>query len=258
MPQSDTNYFYGHGELWLGDRAADGSVATFESFAEIDELSISLASESITHMSKRSSIRVKDLDVVAGVSASGKFTTSIFTATALKTYFFGSSAAVAAGTITAVSLGSGLAAGDIVKIPGDYRDITLTYIKDSAVSPATLVNGTDYEIDLAAGMVKILNLGSYTQPFKITGTSSVGTGVGLLQTRKFEKYLRFKGINLADGDQSVTVDLYKVQIKPTKELSLLGTGNEPNKFEVEFEILKDTTKSTTATFGQLGDVKINT
>ena len=256
MAQSDTDYYYGHGELWLGDRAADGTVATFENFPEVDEMSISLGSESVSHMSKRSSIRVKDLDVVVGTSATGKIVMSTFSASLLKTYLFGSSAAVGAGTLTAVSLGT-VTAGNWYKIPGDYRDITLTYIKDSAGSPATLVNGTDYEIDLAAGMVKCL-IATGTMPWKITGTSGAGTGVGLLQTRKFEKYLRFKGINIADGDNSVTVDLYKVQIKPSKDFQLLGSGNEPNKFEIEFEILKDSTKSTTATFGQLGDVKILT
>ncbi|MBV9214819.1 MAG: hypothetical protein JO053_01475 [Acidobacteria bacterium] len=258
MAQSDTDYLYLQGEVWIGDRAADGSVASFVNIPEVDELALAFNSTSVTHTSKRQSMRVKDLDVVVedGVTGTLKFSTA--TPDMLKQVLFGAKAAVGAGTLTSLSLGSGLSVGDIVKIPGDYRDITLTYIKDSAGSPATLVNGTDYTIDLAAGMVKILNLGSYTQPFKITGTAGVGTGVGLLNERKGEKYLRFKGINVADGDNSVTMDLYKIQIKPTKALSLLGAGNEPTVFEIEFECLKDTTKSATATFGQMGDIKILT
>lgn len=258
MAQSDTDYLYLHGEAWIGDRSAAGAVATFISLPEIDELTLALSTENVTHTSKRASMRVKDLDVAVMTSITGTIKFATATADMLKQALFGVKAAVGAGTITAVSLGTALAVGDWVKITGDYRDITLTFIKDSAGSPATLVNGTDYEIDLAAGMVKILNLGSYTQPFKITGTSGAGTGVGFFNERKGEKWLRFKGINVADGDNSVTMDLYKIQIKPTKALQLLASGNEPTQFEIEFEALKDTTKSTSATFGQMGDIKILT
>lgn len=258
MAQSDTDYWSLQGEIWLGDRAADGSVATFINIPEVDELSLAISTEKVSHVSRRQSMREKDLDVVVQTFISGTLKFSTATADMLKQALFGAKAAVGAGTITAVPLGSGLAVGDWVKIPGDYRDITLTFIKDSAGSPATLVNGTDYQIDLAAGMVKILNLGSYTQPFKITGTSGAGTGVGLLNERKFEKWLRFKGINVADGDNSVTMDLYKIQISPTKVLQLFASGNEPTSLELDFEVLKDTTKSSSATFGQLGDVKILT
>jgi hypothetical protein len=258
MPQSDTDYLYLQGEVWLGDRSVTGTVATFESIPEVDELTIALSQEKVTHMSKRQSMRVKDLDVAVSTSITGTLKVSTANATMLKLALFGAKAAVGAGTITSQSLGTSLAVGDWVKVPGDYRDITLTFIKDSAGSPATLVNGTDYQIDLAAGMIKILSLGSYTQPFLITGTAGVGTGVGLLNERKFEKWLRFKGINVADGDNSVTMDLYKISLSPTKALQLLASGNEPTVLEIEFEALKDTTKSASATFGQMGDIKILT
>lgn len=258
MPQSDTDYMYLHGEVWMGDRSVTGTVPYFDSFPEIDELVLAFSMEKVMHVSKRASMKVKDLSAAIMTGITGTLKVSTATPDMLKQFLFGAKAAVAAGTLTSVSFGSGLEVGKWYKIPGDYRDIVLTFIKDSAGSPATLVNGTDYIIDLAAGMVKILSIGSYTQPFLITGTSGAGTGVGLLNERKFEKWLRFKGINVADGDNSVTLDLYKVQIDPTKALQLLASGNEPTTFEIEFECLKDTTKSATATFGQMGDLKLLT
>lgn len=256
MAQSDTDYLYLHGEAWWGDRSVTGTVPYFESLPEIDELTLAFQQEKVSHVSKRQSMKVKDLSVavMAGITGTLKFTTA--TADALKQALFGAKAAVGAGTITAVSLGT-VVAGQWYKIPGDYRDITLTFIKDSNGSPVTLVNGTDYIIDLAAGMVKCV-LATGTMPWLVTGTSGAGTGVGLLNERKFEKWLRFKGINVADGDNSVTMDLYKIQIDPTKALQLIGSGNEPTTFELEFECLKDTTKSSSATFGQMGDIKILT
>jgi hypothetical protein len=258
MAQSDTDYLYLQGEVWIGDRSAAGAVASFINIPELDELTIAISQEKVTHVSKRASMRVKDLDVtvMSGLTGTLKFSTA--SADMLRQALFGVKAAVGTGTITAVSLGSGLAVGDIVKIPGDYRDITLTSIVDSTGSPLTLTNGTHYSIDLAAGMITILNLGAFVQPFKITGSAGAGTGVGFLNERKFEKWLRFKGINVADGDNSFTLDLYKISIAPTKALQLLAAGNEPTQLEIEFEALKDTTKSTSATFGQIGDLKLLT
>ena len=256
MAQSDTDYMYLHGEAWWGDRSVTGTVPYFESLPEIDELTLAIAQEKISHVSKRASMKIKDLSAAVMSSITGTIKLSSATPEQLKQFLFGAKAAVAAGTITAVSLGT-VIAGQWYKIPGDYRDIALTFIKDSNGSPVTLVNGTDYTIDLAAGMVKCL-LATGTMPWLVTGTSGAGTGVGLLNERKFEKWLRFKGINVADGDNSVTLDLYKIQIDPTKALQLIGSGNEPTVFEIEFEALKDTTKSASATFGQMGDIKILT
>lgn len=256
MPQSDTDYMYLHGEVWLGDRSVTGTVPYFESIPEVDEISLAISTESITHMSKRTSQRVKDLNVPVGFDITGSLKVSTTTADMLKMALFGAKAAVGAGTITAASLGS-VVVGQWYKIPGDYRDITLTFIKDSNGSPITLVNGTDYIIDTAAGMVKCV-LATGTMPWLVTGTSGVGTGVGLFNERKYEKWLRFKGINVADGDNSVTLDLYKVQIQPASALQLMGSGNDVTGLEIAFECLKDTTKSSTATFGQMGDLKILT
>jgi hypothetical protein len=256
MAQSDTDYLYLQGEVWIGDRSVTGSVPSFINIPEVDELTLAISQEKVTHISKRASMRVKDLDVTVMSSLTGTLKFSSATADMLRQALFGAKATVAAGTITAVSLGT-VVAGEWYKIPGDYRDITLTYIKDSAGSPATMVNGTDYQIDLAAGMVKCL-IATGTMPWLITGTSGVGTGVGLLNERKFEKWLRFKGINVADGDNSVTMDLYKISFSPTKALQLLAAGNEPTQLEIEFEALKDTTKSASATFGNMGDIKILT
>lgn len=256
MAQSDTDYMYLHGEAWWGDRSATGTVPFFESLPEIDELTLAFAQEKVEHKSKRQSVKFKDLSAMIGADITGTIKFATATAESLKQALFGAKAAVGAGTLTAVSLGT-VVAGQWYKIPGDYRDITLTYIKDSTGSPVTMVNGTDYIIDLAAGMVKCL-LATGTMPWLLTGSSGAGTGVGLLNERKFEKWLRFKGINVGDGDNSVTLDLYKININPTKAMQLLGSGNEPTMFEIEFDCLKDTTKSASATFGQLGDIKILT
>ncbi len=74
----------------------------------------------------------------------------------------------------------------------------------------------------------------------------------MITQRQYERSLRYKGINIADDDRIWIVDLFKIQIEPAKEWMLLNTGNEPNKYEIGFECLKDNTVADDATLGQYG------
>lgn len=251
-------YYYGHGQAWLGGRTAGGLVDTFDvSLPEIDAVTISLQKESIEHISKRDSLAFKDLKVTRMVTATGSITCAQHTAAILAQYLFGTSSTITGGSISAVAFeNTAIAAGETVPFPGDRTNLsTFTSIVDSAGSPATLVNGTDYLVDADAGVVKFLNVAGFTQPFKLNGTEAAGTGVGIFKQRSFEKWIRVKAINLADSDAVEVIDLYKCDIEPANEWTLINDGNEVNRYEIPFEILKDTTKASSATFGQYGRVR---
>ncbi len=250
-------YYYGHGQAWLGNRTALGTVDNFDvSLPEIDTLSIQLAKESVEHVSKRSAIAFKDLKITRMISGTGSLTCSQHSADILQLYLFGTKSAIVGGPATAEVFPSGIVATDIMPFPGDRTHYSaFTSIIDSAGSPATLVNGTDYEVQERAGVVKFLNVGGFTQPFKITGVFASGTGVGIFMQRQQQKWLRFHGINIADSDSDVVVDLYKIDVEPASEWTLLNDGSDVNKYEIKFELLKDTTKASSATFGQYGRIR---
>jgi len=250
-------HYYGHGQAWLFARTTAGAIATGSanaiSLPEIDSFEIAEQTEKVSRMSKRDAMAGKSASVVRAVSATFKIVCSQHVANLLALYLFGTKSAISGGSISAVAFDSGIVANDIVRFPGSRANLsTFTSITDSAGSPATLVNGTDYEVDEKAGVVKFLNVSGYTQPFKLNGTEAASTGVGLLQSRVQEKWLTFKGINIMDSDKVEVVDLYRVQVDPAASWQLLNDGNEPNKYEISGEILKDTTVSSSATFGQYG------
>lgn len=250
-------YYYGHGQAWLFSRTAGGDIAVGGadalSLPEIESLSISLTKESIEHISKRDPLASKDLKVTRYLSGTGKMVVAQHTADLLKLHLFGTKTAIAGGTITAEAFPSGIVDDDIVDLPnGRVKLSAFTSIVDSTGSPATLVNGTDYEIDEDAGVVKFLDVSGFTQPFKINGTEEAGTGVGIFKQRLFHKWLRYKGINLAQEDRIVVDDFYKIDVEPASEWMLINDGSDVNKYEINFELLKDTTKSASDDFGQFG------
>ena len=250
-------HFFGHGQSWLFPRNASGNidvtVATAISLPEVDSLEVSFANEKVEHTSKRDAMASVNLSVVKMVKGTFKLVCSQHIAEVIALYLFGTKSAITGGSVSGVAFDTGIVANAIVPFPGDRSNLsTFTSIVDSAGSPATLTQGTDYLVDEAAGVVKFLIVSGYTQPFKLNGTEAASTGVGLVQSRVQEKWLRHKAINIANNDAVEVVDLYRVQVDPASTWMLLNDGNEPNKYEIGGQILKDTTKSSTATFGQYG------
>lgn len=243
-------YYYGQGELWLGTAVAGNMPAAFDtSICQIDKLEIALASTFIEHTSKRTSIAKKDLKVLQMISATGKITCSQHSALLLKKYLYGTKAAVAGGSVSATAFRQTTAAvGDYLPLPSNKTKVSSLVVTDSAGSPATLVLGTDYEADVDAGIVKILSLGSYTQPFKAAFTEAAGTSVDIFQTTPPLQGLHFKGISLTENAAIKTVQIPKLMISPASSWGLLNDGTSPNSYEIDFEILEDT--SNTYPFGR--------
>jgi hypothetical protein len=247
-------HFYGHGQSWLFSRTAAGvpapGGADAISLPEVDSIEIIPTTEKVQRVSKRNAMAAKALSVVKMVGATGKIVCSQYSMALLKLYLFGSSSSVAGGSVSAVAFPTGIVAGDIMPFPGDRTHLsTFTSIVDSAGSPLTLTNGIHYEVDNMAGVIKFISVPG-TQPYKLTGTQDAGTQVAGLTARVQEKWLRHKVINIADSDDPGVLDVYRIQIDPASSWQLIGDANEPQKYEIGFEVLQDTTKASDATGGQ--------
>lgn len=248
-----TDYYYGHGEANAGKRSALGVVTDYDiALPEINSVSLSIEKEDIRHDSKRQAIASTDLIVTRMMRMTGTINCSVHTAAMLSVYLYGNVSAISGGSFTAATFPLGVAATNRLPIPGDRTNISSLVLTDSAGSPATLVAGSDYEVDLNAGIVKFINLGSYVQPFKAAGTEAPSDGVGLLTQRVVERAFRFSLINVADGDKRCILDLYRCHISPAATWNLLNDGTDVNTYEISFEVMKDATKDPLSTFGQFG------
>jgi hypothetical protein len=80
----------------------------------------------------------------------------------------------------------------------------------------------------------------------------VATEIGIFTQALPERFLRLEGINTAQGNAKVLVELYRVAFDPLKEISFIS--DEYNKFELEGSLLADTTKPYDAVLGQFGRI----
>ena len=92
----------------------------------------------------------------------------------------------------------------------------------------------------------------FTAPFKAAYTYGAATEIGIFTQSVPERYLRLEGINTAQGNAKVLVELYRVAFDPLKEISFIS--DEYNKFELEGSLLADTTKPYNALLGQFGRI----
>lgn len=169
----------------------------------------------------------------------------------LEAMFRGTAPSVASATVTDEPLHEG-----VLVVAGDYLYTkrpftTLTNVKDSAGSPATLVLNTDYEVtDQKTGKIKILSVGSYTQPFKATYVSTAYEPVPFLNASAEYYWLTLSGVNCASLEK-VRIDLYKIQINPIAQFAVLA--DQFNAFQLPGKMFSDATKNADAKYSELGN-----
>lgn len=133
-----------------------------------------------------------------------------------------------------------------------YPVLSGLVIKDSAGSPATLVNNTDYSVvDLTQGKIKILNLGTYVQPLKADYTRKAQTTVPVFNAGAKAWRVRIDGINLVDNAKFMA-EYYRVRVNPSQSFPLIG--QQFSEFVLEGAAIADTTKASDATLGQYGRI----
>jgi len=127
-------------------------------------------------------------------------------------------------------------------------------LTDSTGTPVTLVKGTHYTVDEDFGAITFLSVATLTAPIKAAYTYGAVTDVGIFTAPLPERFLRLEGINTADSNKPVLVELYRVAFSPLKNLGLIT--DDLNKFELEGSLLADSTKPYDATLGQYGRITL--
>jgi len=243
-------YFSGQGRVYIGTRDSNGNPQAMRWLGNVPELKVSLNVETIEHKESYSGQRLTDLQLIKGKD--GEFTCAVenFSIENLELTLYGQTSSVTAGTVTNEALPTGAVAGGIYLLANQF--VSSVVIKDSAATPATLTEGTHYKVHAEQGAIEILNVGTFTQPFKVDYSYGAAKRLAMFKSAQPEVWLRFDGLNTADSNTRVIVDLYRVVLNPSKDFSLIG--DDIQKFELSGRVLADTTKSDTGPLGLFGRV----
>lgn len=140
----------------------------------------------------------------------------------------------------------------------DYYDtkrvgISAVTITDSAGSPAAV---TDFTVsDAAKGRILFdadFNPAGLTMPLKVNYTYAEPNYVALFTSGIKSVNLRYHYKNNQNNDGPGILELYKVNINPAKNLTLLNEENAD--FPFDFQCLADLTRSPSGVLGQFGRI----
>jgi hypothetical protein len=107
----------------------------------------------------------------------------------------------------------------------------------------TYTLGTDYTLNLKAGSVMILSDGNIANGsvLKVNYAFADQEEVNALETSSApERWVRFEGLNTANGSKPVVVDIFKFSTSPLKSLGLIN--EDLSNMELEGKALADNTR----------------
>lgn len=135
-----------------------------------------------------------------------------------------------------------------------HPKISTVVVKDSAVTPATLVEGTDYLVDSADfGRIRIIDIGAYTQPFKVDYAYAARKGIKPFTQSFVVKGLSFDGTSTVDGSK-VRVVLPRISLSPTSEFGLIG--EDPSTLTLEGKVLLADVPTNDPVLGPFGGIMV--
>lgn len=243
-------YFSGQGRVYVGARDTLGNPTGLTFVGNVPELKVSLSVDTIEHQESQSGQRLTDLQLIKSKKGEFACTLEELIATNLELALYGTTTTVTSGTVTAESLPNPVTIGSLY--PLAFQNVSAVQVRDSAGTPKTLP-ATQYTLNAKHGSLAMLDVtagGPYTQPFKVDYAYGAAKSTAMFTQPLPERWIRFEGLNTADGNREVVIDLYRVAINPAKELSVIT--DELLKFELSGQVLADLTKPANGQLGQFG------
>ncbi len=250
MAWDTTNHYYsGQGVVMLAQRDENGNPKGFIPIGNVSDLKISIGVSTLEHKESQTGQRATDLRLTTETKASLSMTVENFIAANLADALRGTDTEVAAGSVTDASITAYL--GKVVSLP--HVHVSNVKVNDGATQ---LVQGTDYWVNADAGSIRFADAIQGIvdgDELKVSYSYAKQIRVDALTEGAKELYMRFEGLNTAEGNDPVVVEVFKFLTDPLKELSLISDGIQ--QFTLEGSVLADSTKTTGSKFFKV--IKLN-
>lgn len=243
-------YFSGQGRVYIGERDEFGNPKGLLPVGNVPDLKVSLSIETLEHKESQTGQRLTDLTLIKEKKGEFSCTLEELLTTNLELALYGTTTNdTTGGTVTDEALPNPVNVGELYVL--QHQNISGLSIKDSAATPVT-VDTNHYRVNEKHGSIVFNDLATYTQPFKASYSYGASRSTAMFTRPLPERWVRFEGLNTADGNRPVVIDLYRVSINPAKELSVIT--DELLQFELSGNVLADLTKANDNTLGQFGRI----
>jgi hypothetical protein len=237
------NYYYsGQGVVLIGPRDTLGKPAGLTAIGNVSDLKITVATTVIEHKESQTGQRGIDLRLQTETKANLSCTMERFDSANLGRALRGTATKETGATVTA----------EAITFPGISTISPLQHAKVSAVTVhdggTALVLGTDYLLNTEAGSIEWLSstatlaMTAGTTALTVDYTYATQYLIDALTQPLTEYWMRFEGLNTADGNNPVIVDIFKFSVDPLKELALISDTIQ--QFVLDGTVLADPLQTT--------------
>ncbi|MCK5787875.1 MAG: hypothetical protein KAH32_02670 [Chlamydiia bacterium] len=231
----DNQYFSGQGAILVGGRDVSGNPTGLRPVGNVSALTLGVETTTFEHKESCSGVRGVDLEIVQEINVSMAMTMESINKENLSLGLYGTSNVVSGATVT-----------DEPAIA--YHDLWTplvniqvnTVVVTDVGGATTYTEGTDYVVNESAGTIKALSTGAITdaQPLEVDYNFVDQDNIdALISGTPPIKFVRFEGLNTADNNKPVVIDIFKVSLQPLAEWALIQ--DEIAQMEVESKILSD-------------------
>lgn len=233
MAEQEQSYI-GKGSIFLGPTDGSAKARNIGNCAKL-ELAISEDKKELPDYQNSGGGVANSISRISGIEAS--ITLHDISAENLALAVFGSTSAVAAGTVTDEPHTAYL--GGLVRLT-NLPDTSTIVVTDST-GTTTYVMDTDYSVN-EAGIVP-LSTGSIADgsAILVDYTKKAGNVIQAVINSGQEFTMTFVGLNEAQSGKPVVVDLYRVKFSPSQGLGFIG--DDFAAMDLTGSVLKDTSKS---------------
>ncbi|MCO1336719.1 hypothetical protein MO867_20540 [Microbulbifer sp. OS29] len=211
------------GKVYLGERLSTGKPGKMHWVNDVGLLNITANVSSENRQESYSGQRLTSATLNTGTEVSFSLTLYHATASNLAMGLYGTERTVTSSTVTDEAIPE-VEAGDSVIL--DRGNISSLVITDSNGTPATLVDGTNYQVTSSpGGVLEFLDVTSFTQPFNADYSHGASTDITMFTESPPVRYLMLDGVNTVDGSgERVRGRLYKCKFNPVSQLDLINSS----------------------------------
>lgn len=227
-----SRYFIGKGRLYFAAKNTTTGLPTdFTWLGNVPSLNLSTEQADVQHKESYTGLNLTDKVVATAQSANATFTVEEFTRGNLTYFLFGTSSSISAATVTNETVIAKL--GGFVPVANINITTWTSLVLGSA--PATVyVNGTDYTVNLSTGMIYFPPTSTIADGASLRASYASGAVErvsGFTGNQNPTYWLRFDGLNQAEDNKPVIIDIYNFRPKPVGSVSLIS--DEFSQLEIE-------------------------
>ncbi|MGM7653607.1 hypothetical protein [Serratia marcescens] len=239
-------YYYGQGKVYLARRDENGRPGAFRWVGDVSELAITLAFEQKTAKSSRGGKLVNTRRYMTSQSGAVTSAWHNFSAENLSLLLNSDVVRNCPEIIENEVLPPNISEGD---------RIALSYQNVWGVEVNGLTEGRDYTVDAPWGMIEFITT-PVNQPVRVDYARANSTTSPIFTGKTDEFAFRYESINLAESNQRMLVELYRLSFEPLTTLQLINNDARMAAIDTTAEIMYDLTRVDDPILGGFGRVTV--